>query len=425
MTTAGTPDSSEHLGTDRTRARSGPPLRYARREHEFRPSPVRAVFELALDPRFVSLAGGNPDTGLLPHEEIAEISSRLLRERGGEILQYGSGAGIGALTEVIGGLMAPQGARVTASEILITTGSQMGIDLATKLLCNPGDVVVAEGPTYVGAMGVFGAYEAELRQIPVDEDGMVPQALEETLEAVEREGGHVGYVYTIPHHQNPSGTTLSLPRREQVVEICARRGVPIVEDDPYAFVGFPGTEPLASLYSLNPAGVLHLGSFSKIFSPGMRVGWIAAPAQVRDRLQIAGESVDIHPSVLAQEVVAAYVGTPSWEEHLGRLRQAYAERCRSLLASLEAHAPEAVRWTVPSGGFFTWVTIDGVDPGADILGAAIEHELIVVPGRACFADRPPSACLRLAYSNSSPEVLEEGAQRLSRLIADLRAACPA
>ncbi|MBF0696240.1 aminotransferase-like domain-containing protein [Actinomyces bowdenii] len=400
-------------------------MRYARREHEFRPSPVRAVFELALDPRFVSLAGGNPDTALLPHEEIAEISARLLRDRGAEILQYGSGAGIAALPEVIGALMAAQGAQVSPRELLITTGSQMGIDLATKLLCDPGDLVVAEGPTYVGAMGVFGAYETELRQIPVDDDGLVPQALEEALDAAQREGRRVGYLYTIPHHQNPSGTTLSQPRREQVVEICARRGVPIVEDDPYALVGFPGTEPLASLYSLNPAGVVHLGSFSKIFSPGMRVGWMAAPPQVRDRLQIAGESVDIHPSVLAQEIVAAYVGTPSWSEHLGRLRQAYAGRCQGLLEALARHAPEGVRWTVPSGGFFTWVTLEGVDPGADILGAAIERELIVVPGRACFAGEPPAACLRLAYSGSSPQALQEGARRLAQVIDDLRQAHPA
>lgn len=422
---SGTPAGGARPGAGPARPRGQEGFRYARRERELRPSPVRAVFELALDPRFVSLAGGNPDTALLPHQEIAEISSRLLSERGAEILQYGSGAGIGALTEVIGGLMGAQGARVSSSELLITTGSQMGIDLATKLLCDPGDVVVAEGPTYVGAMGVLGAYEARLRQIPVDDDGMVPQALEETLEAVEREGGRVGYVYTIPHHQNPSGTTLSLPRREQVVEICARRGVPIVEDDPYAFVGFPGTEPLPCLYSLNPRGVVHLGSFSKIFSPGMRVGWLAAPPRVRDRLQIAGESVDIHPSVLAQEIVAAYVGTPSWQEHLGRLRRTYASRSRSLLSSLEAHAPHGVRWTVPRGGFFVWVSIEGVDPGADILGAAIERELIIVPGSACFAGRPPSAGLRLAYSSSSAEVLEEGARRLSQLIADLRATHPA
>lgn len=416
-----TPDRTPAGGQ---RHAAAPAMRYARREHEFRPSPVRAVFELALDPRFVSLAGGNPDTALLPHEEIAEISSRLLRDRGAEILQYGSGAGIGALAEVVGGLMATQGAQVSSRELLITTGSQMGIDLATKLLCDPGDVIVAEGPTYVGAMGVFGAYEAQLRQIPVDGEGLVPQALEEALDAVEAEGRRVGYLYTIPHHQNPSGTTLSLTRREQVVEICARRGVPIVEDDPYALVGFPGTEPLASLYSLNPAGVLHLGSFSKIFSPGMRVGWMAAPPQVRDRLQIAGESVDIHPSVLAQEIIAAYVGTPSWSEHLGRLRRAYAGRCRGLLDALAQHAPQGVRWTVPSGGFFTWVTIDGVDPGADILGAAIERELIIVPGRACFAADPPSACLRLAHSSSSPQVLQEGARRLARVIDDLRRAHP-
>ncbi len=399
---------------------AAPRRHYARRESEFRPSPVRAVFELALDPRYVSLAGGNPGTADLPHEEIAAIADRLLRERGAEVLQHGSGAGVHSLEPVIAALMARQGASVDARNLLITTGSQMGVDLATKLLCDPGDVLLAEGPTYVGAMGVFGAYEAELRQVPVDADGVDREAVEEALARAEREGRRVAYLYVIPHHQNPSGTTLTLERRRRLVEVCARRGVLIVEDDPYAFVGFPGNDPLPSLFSLNPDGVIHLGSFSKILSPGMRVGWMAAPPDVRDRLQIAGESVDIHPSVLSQEIVAAYVGTPSWREHLDALRAGYAQCCEVLLDALAEQGPDGVRWTRPSGGFFTWVTIDGVDPDTDLLAAAIEHDLVVVPGSSCFVQAPERAAVRLAYSNGSPGSLREGARRLAEVVRSLR-----
>lgn len=393
---------------------------YARRESEFRPSSVRAVFELALDPRYVSLAGGNPDTAGLPHEEIPSIADRLLRERGAEVLQYGSGAGVHSLEPVIARLMARQGASVDARNLLITTGSQMGIDLATKLLCDPGDVLLDEGPTYVGAMGVFGAYEAELRQVRVDADGVDPEAVEEALSRAEGEGRRVAYLYVIPHHQNPSGTTLTLERRRRLVEVCARHGVLIVEDDPCAFGGFPGNDPLPSLSSLNPDGVIHLGSFSRIFSPGMRVGWMAAPPDVRDRLQIAGESVDIHPSVLSQEVVAAYVGTPSWREHLDALRAGYAQRCQVLLNALAEQELDGVRWTRPEGGFFAWVTIDGVDPATDLLAAATQHELIVVPGSSCFVQAPERAAVRLAYSNGSPGSLREGARRLAEVVRSLR-----
>lgn len=316
--------------------------------------------------------------------------------------------------------MARQGASVDARNLIITTGSQMGIDLAAKLLCDPGDVLVAEGPTYVGAMGVFSAYEAELRQVPVDADGVDPEAVDEALVRADREGRRVAYLYVIPHHQNPSGTTLTLERRRRLVEVCARHDVLIVEDDPYAFVGFPGNDPLPSFFSLNPDSVIHLGSFSKIFSPGMRVDWMAAPPDVRDRLQIAGECVDIHPSVLSQEVVAAYVGTPSWREHLDALCAGYAQRCQVLLDALTDQGLDGVRWTRPAGGFFTWVTVDGVDPTTDLLAAAIERELVVVPGSSCFVEAPEEAAVRLAYSNGSQESLREGARRLAEVVRSLR-----
>lgn len=391
--------------------------RYARRESEFRPSPVRAVFELAMDPAYVSLAGGNPDTTLLPADEIADVAARLLRDRGAEILQYGSGAGLDTLAPTVAGLMRLVGADVDAPQIQITTGSQMGIDLACKLLCDPGDVVVAEAPTYVGAMGVFGAYEVELEQVSVDADGLDPDAVAATLDALIGARRRPAFVYCIPHHQNPSGTTLSLPRRRRLVEVCADRGVLIVEDDPYALVGFPGTDPLPSLFSINPDGVIYLGSASKLFSPGLRVGWMCAAPDVRARLQIAGESVDIHPTVLAQEIVREWVGTPRWRAVLDAQRAAYASRCAATLDALAAaDLPGGVTWTQPSGGFFTWLDLPGVSPEVDLLGACIEQKLIAVPGNACYAATPDAAHLRLAFSGVDEDRIREGVARLRRVL---------
>ena len=393
---------------------------YARREGHFRPSPVRAVFEMALRPEFVSLAGGDPDTSLLPHELIAEEAARLLRDRGPEILQYGSGAGVAALPEVVAELMARQGAHgVTSANTLITTGSQMGIDLSTKLLCDPGDVVLAEGPTYVGAMGVFGSYEVDLRQVAFDADGIEPQAVAEAARAARAEGKRVRYLYVIPNHQNPTGVTLTRERRHELVEVCEREGILIVEDDPYAFVGFPGTEVLPSLYALNPEGVIYLGSFSKIFAPGLRVGWMAASPAARDRLQIAGEAVSIHPTVLAQELAVAYVTRPEWAATLDVIRAQYAQRCAYLLGCLEEHMPAGVTWTRPQGGFFTWLTLPDVPPEVDLLAEAVKHDLVIVPGQACFVNPPATSHVRLAYSNGRDETMAAGVERLAATLADV------
>lgn len=393
---------------------------FARREAEFRPSPVRAVFEMAMSPEYASLAGGNPDTSLLPHERIADLAAGLLRDRGTEILQYGSGAGITALPATISTLMDRVGAAgVDERNVLITTGSQMGIDLITKLYCNQGDVVIAEGPTYVGALGVFGSYEVDLRQVPTDDDGVDPEGVAEAIDAARAQGRRVGYVYVIPHHQNPSGVTLSQERRRRLVDVCASRDVVIAEDDPYAFVGFPGVDPLPSLYSMNPDGVIYLGSFSKLFAPGLRVGWMAAPEPVRARLQIAAEAVSIHPAVLAQELANAYVSGPDWEPTLDRLRELYHSRCQTLLSALASELPLGVRWTKPSGGFFTWLTLPGLPADTDLLAVAIEHRLVLVPGDACWVHPPATRYVRLAYSNGSPEQLHEGARRLGVMLRSL------
>ena len=389
---------------------------FARRSGEFRPSPVRAVFEIAMRPGMISLAGGNPDTGVLPHDVIADMTARILTERGPEVLQYGSGAGIARLPGLICELMALEGAETTPDRIQVTSGSQAGLDLVTKLFCDPGDVVVAEGPTSVGALGVFGSYEVEVQHVDVDDDGLDPDAVAERIDGLRAAGRTVKFVYTVPNFHNPTGVTLSEERRRRLVAVCAERGVLILEDDPYGLLGFDREHRLPSLYSMDPATVIHLGSFSKIFSPGLRIGWIAAVPVVRARLQIAAEAVTIHPSVLGQELAAEYVGSEHWRPALDRAVERYRSRCAVMMGALEEHMPEGVRWTRPAGGFFTWLDLDPSADHGDLLDRAVRHGVVLVPGGACYADGRPTTSLRLAYSAASEQEIAEGARRLGETL---------
>lgn len=390
--------------------------RLASRAAEFRPSPVRAVFETALDPSVVSLAGGNPELSVLPGGDIGALAQSLLRERAGELLQYGSGAGTTPLRDLIVGLMARGGSEVTAADVLPTTGSQAGLDLVTKLLCNPGDVVLAEGPTYVGALGVFGAYEVDVRHVEVDEQGLDPRRVAEALDALAAEGKRVAFVYAIPSFQNPTGVTMPVTRRRELVEVCAARDVLIVEDDPYALLAFDRSGPLAAMHGMDPERVIHLGSFSKVFAPGLRVGWLVAPPELRGRLQIAAESVVIHPSNLAQSLVTAWVGSDRWTPALDRAVRLYAERWDAMAAALEEFMPADATWTEPTGGFFTWVTVPGLSGSEDVLRGCIEQGVVLVPGSACYADARPSDAVRLAFSGVAPLRIREGVKRFARVL---------
>lgn len=389
---------------------------FAKRAEEFRPSPVRAVFETAMDPSVVSLAGGNPDLSLLPGGSIGTLAATLLADRGPEVLQYGSGAGTEAFRALVVNLMRSRGSQVTEDQVQPLAGSQAGLDLVTKLYCNPGDVVLAEGPTYVGALGVFGSYEVEVRHVDIDGEGLNPDDVAAALDTLAREGRRVPFLYTVPTFQNPTGVSLSTERRRALVEVCAARDVMILEDDPYGLLAFDrGADPAPMLHSLAPDHVIHLGSASKIFSPGLRVGWAVAPGSVRARMQIAAEAVLIHPSVLSQELAVAWLGSPKWPKVLDRTVALYAERAAAVTGALAEHLGDRAEWTDPTGGFFTWVRIPGADLN-DVLGRGIQEGVVIVPGAACYADGRSSDAVRVAFSGVTPERAREGIRRLASAV---------
>ncbi|MCP3426599.1 PLP-dependent aminotransferase family protein [Rothia sp. AR01] len=403
---------------------------FASRAAGFRPSPVRDVFEVSMRPGIISLAGGNPDLELLPLEELGQMASKIIAEEGLEVLQYGSGAGLEELAELVCDFMESEGSRPRPEEVQLTAGSQMGLDLVTKLFTDPGDVILTEGPTYTGALGVFEGYEVEVQQVQMDDAGLDPAAVESRIRELEAEGKRVKFLYTIPNYQNPTGVTLADDRRAELVRVCREHDVVVVEDNPYGQLGFDGQHH-RSLHSYDPDSVIYLGSFSKIFSPGVRVGWMIAPPRVRKFLQIAAEAVTICPSVLSQRLVLGFMREGMWESHTQRTAQLYRRRCEAVLAACERHMPAGTHWTVPEGGFFTWLTLPegGRHPdAAEALPAAIDAGVVFVPGTAFYDDAAAHAAgrapevptgavnLRLAYSNGEPETLAEGVRRLASVL---------
>lgn len=391
---------------------------YAERTHGMKASEIRALFAVANRPEVVSLAGGMPYLAGLPMDVVADVTERLLRERGTVALQYGSGQGEVTLREHITTVMAEESIAAHPDDVVVTTGSQQALDLVTRIFVDPGDVVVAEAPSYVGALGVFRAYQADVVHVEMDDDGLVPEALEATLVRLAAEGRRVKLLYTVPNFHNPGGTTLSLERRPRIVEIARRHGVLVLEDNPYGLLGFDGPSDgavLPALQSLDPQGVVYLGSFSKTFAPGYRVGWALAPHAIRERLVLASESAILCPSNMSQLSIATYLGTCDWRGQVKEFRQVYRERRDAMLGALAEFLPDA-RWTMPTGGFYTWLTLpEGLDAQA-MLPRAVTELVAYVPGTAFFADGSGHRHMRLSYCFPTPERIEEGVRRLANVV---------
>ncbi len=387
---------------------------YAQRTHGMRASEIRALFAVANRPEVVSLAGGMPFLEGLPLDQIAQTVANVVATQGAQALQYGSGQGDVGLREQIIEVMCLEGISAHPDDVVVTTGSQQALDLVTRIFIDPGDVVVAEAPSYVGALGVFRAYQADVVHVPLDEAGLVPEALEETLAALAAQGRTVKLLYTVPNFHNPAGVTLSAARRPRILEIAHRYGVLVLEDNPYGLLGFDSA-PLQAMRGLDSDGVLYLGSFSKTFAPGYRVGWVVAPHAVREKLVLASESAILCPSNASQFAISAYLSTCDWQGQIADFRVLYRERRDAMLEALAKHLPTS-SWTMPEGGFYTWVRLpEGVDAKA-MLPRAVTGRVAYVPGTAFFADDQGSDHMRLSFCFPTPDRIREGVRRLAKVI---------
>lgn len=388
---------------------------YAHRARTLSASAIRALFAVASRPEVVSLAGGMPYVQALPMDQMADIAATIIRNRGAQALQYGSGQGDVRLREQILEVIAEVGVHAHPDDIVVTTGSQMALDLVTRTFCDPGDVVLVESPSYVGALGVFRAYECEVVHVAMDDEGLVPAALHEAIDAARAQGKRVKLVYTIPSFHNPAGVTQSPERRREVLRIAQDAGIAILEDDPYGLLGFEGAPPRA-MRADDEEGVIYLGSFSKTIASGLRVGWAVAPHGVREKLVLAAEAATLCPSNYAQLTVSEYLATQPWREQIKSFQEVYRERRDALLESLQAMMPEGTRWTIPAGGFYSWVTLpEGLDATA-MLPRAISELVAYVPGTGFFVDGQGASNLRLSYCYPDPDRIREGVRRLASVV---------
>ncbi len=416
MTVDGTPDGGRVAPFDGQGGRPMDPWigSYAERTHGMRASEIRALFAVANRPEVVSLAGGMPYLEGLPLPELAQTAHELILRRGTTALQYGSGQGDQTLREQILDVMRLEGIEAHPDDVVVTTGSQQALDLVTRMFVDAGDVVVAEAPSYVGALGVFRSYQADVFHVAIDEHGLIPEALDEALTLLRSAGRRVKLLYTVPNFHNPAGVTLSLERRPRVLEIARSHGVLVVEDNPYGLLGFEG-EPLPAMRSMNDEGVIYLGSFSKTIAPGYRVGWAVAPPGIREKLVLASESAILCPSNASQLAISMYLAQHDWQGQIKAFREVYRERRDAMLDALGEYIPEAT-WTVPQGGFYTWVKLPhGLDARA-MLPRAVHNLVAYVAGTAFYADGQGSQHMRLSYCYPTPERIREGVRRLGNVV---------
>jgi DNA-binding transcriptional MocR family regulator len=387
---------------------------YAHRAQGLSVSEVRALFAVASRPEVVSLAGGMPYVSALPKELISTALETVMAEHGPAAMQYGSGQGIPALREQIVEIMGLEGISASMDDVVVTTGSQQALDLVTKLFIDPGDVIIAEAPSYVGAMGVFRSYQADVVHVEMDEHGLVPETLDKTIQELHAAGRTIKFLYTIPNFHNPAGVTLSAERRPVVLEICQRYGVLIVEDNPYGLLSFDADVPPA-MRSLNADGIIYLGSFSKTLAPGFRVGWVLAPHAIREKLVLAAEAAILCPSSFSQMVISEYLRTSDWKAQILAFRDVYRERRDAMNTALQEFLPE-LSWNVPTGGFYMWCSLpEGLDSKA-MLPRAVTELVAYTPGTAFFADGRGRQQLRLSFCYPTSEQITLGIKRLATVV---------
>jgi 2-aminoadipate transaminase len=377
---------------------------------QMQPSAVREILKVAERPDVLSFAGGLPAPELFPVEELAAAHAEVLANDGAFALQYSTTEGYGPLREWIAANLANRGMTVTPSEVLITSGSQQGIDLVARILLDPGDVVLVENPTYLAALQAFAAYEVKLVPVPSDDDGMQTELLEKLITEHRPK-----LVYLVSNFQNPKGTSLSMVRREQLAQLANRYGVAVLEDDPYGELIFSG-ERLPAVASLGGSNVLHISTFSKTLAPGLRIGWLSGDESLVRKATIVKQAADLHTATLSQRAASVLLRDFDLEGHLGRLRSIYGQRCATMLAALRQYMPQGTTWVEPKGGMFVWMQLpNGID-AESLFAAALAKQVAFVPGSAFFVDDIRTDFVRLNFSNRPPDLIKEGMRRLGEVV---------
>ena len=402
-----------------TRYQSGDPQylerRFASRASGMQASEIRSLFAVASRPEIVSLAGGMPNLSALPMEMMADVVHKLISSNGAEALQYGSGQGHPKLREQICEVMALEGIRANPDDVIVTTGSQQALDLISRIFIDPGDIVLVEAPSYVGALGTFRQYEAQVVHVAMDDQGLIPEALRQAIISVRAAGGKIKFLYLIPNYQNPTGVLLPADRRTEILEICRSEEIFVVEDNPYGLLGFDKASPNA-MRAEDTENVIYLGSFSKTIAAGLRVGWALVPPSLKEKIVVASESSILCPSNFTQLTISSYLADQPWRDQIASFCELYKVRRNAMLEALEQHFPPSATWTRPGGGFYVWVNLPPEIDTKVMMPKAIVAKVAYVPGTAFYADGFGSWAMRLSYCHPTPERIREGVKALGGVV---------
>ncbi|MET0209541.1 MAG: PLP-dependent aminotransferase family protein [Burkholderiaceae bacterium] len=384
---------------------------FSERAQQLQSSFIREILKITQRPEIISFAGGLPSPATFPVERMKAAYDKVLSENGKVALQYGPTDGYAPLREWIAGSLSTEGSTILPEQILMTSGSQQALDLLGKVLVDEGSRVLVETPSYLGALQAFSVYRPEFKSVDTDEHGLVPSSLEGIAQGARM-------LYALPNFQNPTGRSLSVERRQELVETCARLGVPLIEDDPYGSLSYKGA-PSPKMVAMNPDGVIYMGSFSKVLTPGIRLGYVCAPLPLVRRLELAKQAADLHTAQLTQMVVHEVVKDGFLDQHIPTIRQLYGDQCQVMLDAMQEHFPAGVSWTKPEGGMFIWVTLPQQVDAMKLLEQSLAARVAFVPGAPFYANNPATNTLRLSFVTVPPERIREGIAVLGKLIAGM------
>ncbi|HEY1149151.1 MAG TPA: PLP-dependent aminotransferase family protein [Pseudoduganella sp.] len=381
---------------------------FSERAMQMQSSFIREILKVTQQPEIISFAGGLPSPATFPVEVMQKAFDKVLSTTGKTALQYGPTDGYMPLRQWIADSISQNGARIAPEQVLMVSGSQQALDLIGKVLIDEGSKVLVETPSYLGALQAFSVYRPEFVSVDTDEHGLVPSSLD-------RIAAGARLLYALPNFQNPTGRSLSVERRQELVETCARLNLPLIEDDPYGALSYKG-QPSPKMIAMNPDGVIYMGSFSKVLTPGIRLGYVVAPLPMVRRLELAKQAADLHTAQLTQMVVHEVVKDGFLDQHIPTIRELYGNQCQAMLDAMAEHFPSSATWTKPEGGMFIWVNLPKQINAMELLDEAIKNKVAFVPGSPFYANEPETNTLRLSFVTVPPERIRQGIEILGKLI---------